>query len=85
MDDEEAVRKTASQMLRRLGYEVRRVDCTDTYPHFGSLRCLVNVMRRSPVRDQADPASRAKSGRPDSRASSVRPRKSCPPSASSPI
>jgi len=25
---------------------VHRVDCTDVYPHFGSLRCLVNVATR---------------------------------------
>jgi hypothetical protein len=30
-----------------LGYEVREVDCTSAYRHYGSLRCLVNVLRRS--------------------------------------
>ena len=30
-----------------LGYQVRPVDCTAVFPHFGSLRCLVNVLRRA--------------------------------------
>ena len=29
-----------------LGYEVRTVNCTDCYQHYGSLRCLVNVVSR---------------------------------------
>jgi hypothetical protein len=29
-----------------LGYEVRRVNCTACYPHFGTLRCLVNVLSK---------------------------------------
>jgi len=31
-----------------LGYEVRPVDCTNTFRHFGCLHCLVNVLERSP-------------------------------------
>ncbi len=34
------------RVWRSLGYEVREVDCTSAYRHFGSLRCLVNVLRR---------------------------------------
>jgi len=32
---------------RGAGYDVRPVDCSDAYPHFGSLRCLVNLLCRS--------------------------------------
>jgi hypothetical protein len=31
---------------RSLGYQVRPVDCTSAYARFGTLRCLVNVLRR---------------------------------------
>ena len=30
-----------------LGYEIRPVDCTTAYRHFGCLHCLVNVLRRA--------------------------------------
>jgi hypothetical protein len=30
-----------------LGYEIRPVDCTTAYRHFGCLHCLVNVLTRS--------------------------------------
>ena len=30
-----------------LGYEIRPVDCTTAYRHFGCLHCLVNVLNRS--------------------------------------
>jgi hypothetical protein len=30
-----------------LGYEIRPVDCSSTYRHFGCLHCLVNVLKRS--------------------------------------
>lgn len=30
----------------KLGFEVRPVDCTDTYRHYGCLHCLVNVLER---------------------------------------
>jgi hypothetical protein len=36
----------AERIWQSLGYQVRRVDCTKTYVHFGSLRCLVNVLKR---------------------------------------
>ena len=36
----------ARDIWAALNYDVRTVDCTDCYPHFGSLRCLVNVIRR---------------------------------------
>ena len=36
----------AEAVWRKLGFGVRRIDCTNTYKHFGSLRCLVNVLRR---------------------------------------
>ena len=36
----------AEEVWRRLGFTVRRVDCTETYQSFGSLRCLVSVLRR---------------------------------------
>jgi len=42
-----ALNEAAAAVWRGLGYEVRPVDCTAVYPHFGSLRCLVNVLRRS--------------------------------------
>jgi hypothetical protein len=36
----------AGDVWRSLGYEVRGVDCTSCYSHFGTLHCLVNVLRR---------------------------------------
>jgi len=36
----------AADVWCKSGYEVRRVDCTNCFPHFGTLRCLVNVMER---------------------------------------
>jgi len=47
----EPLNRAAEQVWRELGFEVRRVDCTDAYTHFGSLRCLVNVLRRSAVNE----------------------------------
>jgi len=38
--------RAAAEVWTGLGYEVRSVDCDACYPHFGSLRCLVNVLRR---------------------------------------
>ncbi|MHC5057617.1 MAG: hypothetical protein ACYTKD_23330 [Planctomycetota bacterium] len=37
----------AERQWSSLGYDVRRVDCTEAYVNFGSLRCLVNVLGRS--------------------------------------
>ncbi|MBV6514644.1 MAG: hypothetical protein HPKKFMNG_00272 [Planctomycetes bacterium] len=36
----------AADVWKSLGYEVRPVNCTSSYRHFGSLRCLVSVLRR---------------------------------------
>lgn len=41
-----ALNEAAARIWAGLGYEVRPVDCTETFPLFGSLRCLVNVLRR---------------------------------------
>jgi len=37
----------ATSVWQSLGYEVAPVDCSAAYTHFGSLRCLVNVLRRN--------------------------------------
>jgi hypothetical protein len=42
----ETLNRAAAEVWRGLGCEVRPVDCTGVYPHFGSLHCLVNVLRR---------------------------------------
>lgn len=42
----EALNEAAAGIWQELGYRVLRVDCTAAYVHFGSLRCLVNVLRR---------------------------------------
>ncbi len=41
-----ALRAAAESVWRDLGFEVRPIDATSAYTHFGSLRCLVNVLRR---------------------------------------
>ncbi len=38
----------ARQAWEALGFEVRPIDCTKTFRHFGCLHCLVNVLARSP-------------------------------------
>jgi len=43
----EALNAAAQAVWEELGFEVRLVDCTATYRHFGCLHCLVNVLRRS--------------------------------------
>ena len=43
----EALNRAAAKVWEGLGFEVRSVDCTETYVHFGSLRCLVSVLRRT--------------------------------------
>jgi hypothetical protein len=40
--------QAAAQVWRSLGYEVRLVRCDACYRHFGTLHCLVNVLRRAP-------------------------------------
>ena len=37
----------ARAIWESLGYEVRPVDCTTIYRHFGCLHCLVNVLKRT--------------------------------------
>jgi len=46
----ERFNRASADVWRSLGFTVRPVDCTGTYRHFGSLRCLVNVLRRSTSR-----------------------------------
>jgi len=41
-----SLNRRASRVWRKLGYSVVPVDCSDSYRHFGSLRCLVNVLSR---------------------------------------
>jgi len=43
-----SLNSAATAVWERLGYAVRPVDCSTTYRHGGSLRCLVNVLRRTP-------------------------------------
>jgi hypothetical protein len=43
----DALNAAGEAAWRDLGYEVRPIDCTATYRHFGSLRCLVNILRRA--------------------------------------
>jgi len=38
--------EAAAAVWRSLGYEVQPVDCSAVYSHFGTLGCLVNVLRR---------------------------------------
>ena len=45
----EPLNTAARKVWQDLGYEIRSVDCTSAYPHFGCLHCLVNVLRRSPA------------------------------------
>jgi len=42
----DAFNEAAARVWSSVGYDVRTVDCSDAYTHFGSLRCLVNVLRR---------------------------------------
>jgi hypothetical protein len=41
-----ALDEAAAEVWSGLGYEIRPVDCSAVYPNFGSLGCLVNVLRR---------------------------------------
>jgi len=43
----EALNDAARKVWADLGYEIRPVDCTAVYPHYGCLHCLVNVLSRS--------------------------------------
>lgn len=42
----EGLAREAARIWSSLGYSVRPVDCTTTYRHGGSLRCLVSVLER---------------------------------------
>jgi hypothetical protein len=42
----ELLNVAAQKTWEALGHEVRLVDCTTTYRHYGCLHCLVNVLRR---------------------------------------
>jgi hypothetical protein len=43
----EPLNTAARKVWESLGYEIRPVDCTTAYRHFGCLHCLVNVLYRS--------------------------------------
>ncbi len=43
----ESLNAAARSVWEGLGFEIRPVDCTGTFPHFGCLHCLVNVLERS--------------------------------------
>jgi N-dimethylarginine dimethylaminohydrolase len=43
----ESLNTAARKIWESTGYEVRPVDCTTIYRHFGCLHCLVNVLTRS--------------------------------------
>jgi N-dimethylarginine dimethylaminohydrolase len=43
----EALNAAARKVWTDLGFEIRPVDCTDVFPNFGCLHCLVNILRRS--------------------------------------
>ena len=43
----EQLNAAARAVWESLGYEVRPVDCTTAYRHFGCLHCLVNVLKRA--------------------------------------
>ena len=45
----EALNREAAGRWRAAGFRVRPVDCTATFRHGGSLRCLVNVLARKPA------------------------------------
>jgi 8-oxo-dGTP pyrophosphatase MutT (NUDIX family) len=47
----EALNAAARAVWEELGYEIRPVDCTDTFRQFGCLHCLVNVLKRAPGRE----------------------------------
>lgn len=46
-EDAETLNTAAREVWEGLGFEVRPIDCTATYRHFGCLHCLVNVLRRT--------------------------------------
>ena len=44
----EGLNRAAAEVWTELGYEVRPVNCDSCYRCFGTLHCLVNVLRREP-------------------------------------
>jgi len=42
----ERLNAAARAVWENLGFEVRPIDCTSVYRHFGCLHCLVNVLKR---------------------------------------
>ena len=46
VDDEPNIVLALELLMKREGYEIRSVDCTSAYRHFGCLHCLVNVLDR---------------------------------------
>ncbi len=42
----DVLNRAAADVWRQAGFEVKPVDCTACYGYFGSLRCLVSVLRR---------------------------------------
>ena len=46
-DEADILNAAAEAVWSDLGFTVRRINCSAVYPHFGSLRCLVNVLRRA--------------------------------------
>ena len=45
-DAADVLNRAAARTWTALGYEVRTVDCSACYRHFGTLHCLANVLRR---------------------------------------
>lgn len=45
-DGAEPLNAAAAKVWQSVGYEVRPVNCTSSFKYFGSLRCLVSVLRR---------------------------------------
>ena len=50
----EALNGAARVVWESLRYQVKPVDCTTVYPHFGCLHCLVNVLQRGSPLAPAD-------------------------------
>jgi len=42
----DVLNRAAARVWASLGYEVRPVRCDSCYRYFGTLHCLVNVLRR---------------------------------------
>ena len=43
----EPLNTRAADIWRRMGFQVKPIDCSTAYIHYGSLRCLVSVMDRT--------------------------------------